>query len=592
MNIIEQQIRMYIQKLLISEADVSKSGYDIYIPGTYLFGDEDEGLKRWRVERINQQAMENGCDRGFLIIATNRNKSVKKKSIFKKPTGVTSLGGHDQEKIDNELLMQDITTTIKSIETYSKYYSKDYRIVLSTPIQRGRRKIYAAWIVDMTTNPLNYFLQLLSKIQQLQRSTTFKISKQATKYILGTNTEIITQSEAIGWTTSIRNYLDELKRTDKELYNAEFPKTKISELQLNSIPDFTKMNRIVIPAETYDVDIKTGLVDIDVEWLYKYGFQTTTFEGKAIVSNDPITGNISFQPVNGSITVAGITSNESPGSFTGEFKDGAPWKGTLTRNNSDDGEESKFIGEFVSTVYVVTTATTPKSKFSLIKLNGTQYYNVKNDSEGKYFIGTWKNGNLDNGKYYSRKPGTTDYLLTGKVINGEYIAEKKVIELKTVIYPYLFPAGIFKGKKAYTSSDPTLSNAYIWVTNKNAWGEILKSDVKLYVNAQITETEFTSKITMITDATIAVKLSDEFKEGTSYVELKTNNDIVVYDAALNIMGDYTPIPADQKKLIWTGATATGKKYYAVHVKDDKGKIMPEVFWIKSSVVAKEIPFIK
>jgi len=590
MNIIEQQIRMYIQKLLISEADVSKSGYDIYIPGTYLFGDEDEGLKRWRVERINQQAIENGCDRGFLIIATNRNKSVIKKTLFKKPTGVASIGGLDQEKIDNSLLMQDITTTIISIETYKKYYGKDYRIVLSTPIKRGRKKIYAAWIVDMTTNPLNYFLQLLSKIQELQRSTTFKISKQATKYILGTNTEIITQSEAIGWTTSIRNYLDELKRTDNELYNAEFPKTKISELQLNSIPDFTKMNRIIIPAETYDVDIKTGLVDIDVEWLYKYEFRTTSFDGKAIVNVDPVTGRPYFEPVYGSIDVI---SKSNTSTFTGEFKDGAPSKGTLTRKESDDGEASKFIGEFVSTIYKVTYDHDSNLSFDLIKLNGTQFYNVKNDLEGKYFIGTFKNGNLDNGKYYSRKSATADYLLTGKVINGQYIAEKKPVELKTVIYPYVFSAGIFKGKKAYTSLDPTLSNyAYVWVTNKNAWAQILTSDVKLYVNAQITESEFTSKITMITDATIAMKLSAEFKEGTSYVELKTNDDIVVYDAALKILGDYTPRPADQKKLIWTGGTATGKKYYAVHVWDDKGKIMPEFVWIKSSVVAKEIPFIK
>ena len=590
MNIIEQQIRMYIQKLLISEADVSKSGYDIKIPGTYLFGDEDEGLKRWRVERINQQDIENRCDRGFLIIATNRNKLVKKPNIKKKMPDWTRKYIQSQERADNELLIQDILTTIKSIETYNKYYSKDYRIVLSTPIQRGRQKIYAAWIVDMTTNPPSRFLELLNKIQELQRSTAFKISKKATNYILGTNTEIITQSEAIGWTTSIRNYLDELKRTDLELYNAEFPKTKISELQLNSIPDFTKMNRITIPAETYDVDIKTGLVNIERWWTGKYGFRNQ-FEGTAIVNVDPVTGQPYFEPVYGAIMIG---SKGSDGNFTGDFKNGAPWKGTTNIVSVlSDGDESKFIGEYVPTIYKVTHDPDSNYSFNLIKLKGTQYYNVKGDLEGKYFDGTWKNGIIDNGKYYSRKTATDDYLLTGKAINGQYIAEKKPVELKPVIYPYVFKAGIFKGKKAYTSSDPTLLNyAYVWVTNKNAWVQILKSDVKLYVNAQITETEFTSKITMITDATIAVKLSDEFKEGASYVELKTNDDIVLYNAASKPIADYTPIPADQKKLIWTGATATGKKYYAVHVKDDKGKIMPEFYWIKSSVVAKEIPFIK
>ena len=55
MNIIEQRIRMYIRKQLMLEG-VGVSGYDIKIPGTMLIGDTDDGLKRWRVERINQQA--------------------------------------------------------------------------------------------------------------------------------------------------------------------------------------------------------------------------------------------------------------------------------------------------------------------------------------------------------------------------------------------------------------------------------------------------------------------------------------------------------------------------------------------------------
>ena len=590
MNIIEQQIRMYIQKLLISEADVSKSGYKIRIPGTMLFGDEDEGLKRWRVERINKQAIENKCIRGFLIIATNQNKLVKKPNTKKKMPDWTRKAIQSQERADNELLIQDILTTIKSIDTYNMYYSKDYRIVLSTPIQRGRQKIYAAWIVDMTTDPPSQFRQLLNKIQNLQRKTTFKISKKATNYILGTNTEIITQSEAIEWITSIKDYLTELQKTEPEFYDLEFLNNKTSINQIKSIPDFTKMNRITIPAETYDVDIKTGLVNIDYDWTSKYGF-SNQFEGTAIVNVDPVGGRPYFEPVYGSIMIA---KGSDGSTFTGDFKNGAPWKGT---NNivgvPSDGDESKFIGEYVPTIYKVTHDPDSNFSFNLIKLKGTQYYNVKGDLEGKYFIGTWQNGIIDNGKYYSRKTATADYLHIGNVINGQYIAEKKPVELKPVIYPYVFKAGIFKGKKAYTSSDPTLLNyAYVWVTNKNAWVQILKSDVKLYVNAQITETEFTSKITMITDATIAVKLSDEFKEGASYVELKTNDDIVLYNAASKPIADYTPIPADQKKLIWTGATATGKTYYAVHVKDDKGKIMPEFYWIKSSVVAKEIPFIK
>ena len=76
MNIIEQRIRMYVQKLLISEAGGNESGYDIRIPGTMLIGEPEDGIKRWRVERINQQAIAAGCQRGFLILSNRRFKSV------------------------------------------------------------------------------------------------------------------------------------------------------------------------------------------------------------------------------------------------------------------------------------------------------------------------------------------------------------------------------------------------------------------------------------------------------------------------------------------------------------------------------------
>ena len=107
---------------------------------------------------------------------------------------------------------------------------------------------------------------------------------------------------------------------------------------------------------------------------------------------------------------------------------------------------------------------------------------------------------------------------------------------------------------------------------------------------QITEVEFLKKITSITDATVAAQLSTEFKKGTSYVEVNTTNDIICYDSKGNALGEYDQYDADQKKLIWTGITATGKKWYSVYIKDDKGKIMPDAVWIRGSLVVKEIPY--
>ena len=165
-----------------------------------------------------------------------------------------------------------------------------------------------------------------------------------------------------------------------------------------------------------------------------------------------------------------------------------------------------------------------------------------------------------------------------------------------VKYPYTIKnKGSLSGQTVYTSSNSTLINyVYIWVTNKNEWNQMLKSDFEEYVNKQITEIEFLKKITSVTDATVAAQLSVEFKKGTSYVELNTPTDIVLYNSAGTALGEYKQFVADQKKLIWTGATIarTGtKKWYAVHVKDFKTKaLLPDVFWIKSENVAKEIPY--
>lgn len=623
MNIIEQRIRMHIRKQLMLETEgVGVSGYDIKIPGTFLYGDNDDGLKRWRVDRINQQAKENGCSRGFLIIATNKNKSVKDKSTDKKKSNAKIDPNRkksavpmdrdvnvDLEKVEDSLLMRDITTTIQSIETYAKYYGTDYRIVLSSPIQRGKRKIFAAWIVDMNTTDPTRFRQLLTKIHDIQHNTKFKLSAKATQYFIGTNTEIITQSNAIAWTNSIVNYLEDLKRTKPNTFKDEFPKNEVSEEQLKSIPDFTKMNRIAIPVETYDANIKPGsLIDVDFDWLTTHGFNNS-FIGTAIVNNDTLTGTLTLEPVEGEINLIRGEDATKLSTFKGTFKNGAPWKGTTTFNGTtqydanenpevvyENNDETQFIGEYKSSIYSIDRDSGPVINYQLVKLNGKQYYNKKNDTEAKYFDGTFTVTGPQDGPLWVRESKTEGYTKIGNFVNGRYISLKVPVKPVLVKYPYTIKnKSSLSGQTVYTSSNSTLINyVYIWVTNKNEWNQMLKSDFEEYVNKQITEIEFLKKITSVTDATVAAQLSVEFKKGTSYIELNTPNDVVLYNAAGTAVGDYEQIAADQKKLIWTGATIDRggtKEWYAVHVKDFTTKeLLPDVFWIKRENVAKEIPY--
>ena len=579
MNIIEQQIRKYIKKRRILEAG-NKSGYDINIPGTMLAGD----LKRWRVERINQQAKDNGCDRGFLIVATKREKTA-----------------------DDSLLMNDIVNTIKTIETYTDTYGDDYRIILSNPVQRGKRKIYAAWIIDLRTSKPTPFRELLAKLQDIQKTTSFQLPIPYQQYTLG-STEIINQSKAIGWTDAIADYIKILKT--KPWFYTEFPKNnKRSTAQLRSIPNFRNMNRITVPDDdgASEEDITAPkLTTIDNAWKKTNKFPTP-FYGTGYVFTDAISGDLTLQPVNGNMPVEDITSGRT-GVFMGEFKDGAPWKGetgykaTRADDTYDyekgetgytDGDFTLFDGEFTSAIYKINTNSSQKFRFSVTKLKGIQYYNRNNDEKASKFVGEFKNNIVYNGSWQERKTKSGPYIEVAKIVNGAYIAIKNPVELKTVTYPHkIINIGSLTGKTAYISSNNTLSNyVYIWVTNKNAWAEILKSDFEQYVNAQIKETEFLKKITWINNIT-SVPADISAKEGTSYVELTTAGKIAVYDKSGEDLGNYFQIAADGKKLIWTGETASGKQWYAVHIKDDKGKILPDVFWIPVSIVAKEIPFIK
>ena len=241
MNIIEQRIRMNIRKQLMLEAEgVGVSGYEITIPGTFLYGDNDDGLKRWRVERINQQAIAAGCQRGFLIVATRRPKF---------PT-------------NDSALMNDIVNTIKTIDTYKNFYGDDYRIILSNPVERGKRKIYAAWLIDLrTAPPENRFARLLKTLQDIQRQSVYQQYARFEKYAIG-STDVIDQSQAIAWTTAIKKYLLYIEKAIPAGYKKYFP-----EDPNEFIPDFSQMNRIKIPDEVdSDINIAPKLTLIDDEW--------------------------------------------------------------------------------------------------------------------------------------------------------------------------------------------------------------------------------------------------------------------------------------------------------------------------------------
>jgi len=569
MNIIEQRIRTYIHEQLISEAD-NGSGYDIKIPSTYLISD----LKRWRPERINKRAKENGCVRGFLIVAKKASKTT-----------------------DDSKLMADISATIKSEPGTKDYYSNDYRIVLSTPVQRFKRKIYAAWIIDLRTDKPTPFRVLLNKLQTIQSKTVYQDYQQFEKYAIGT-TDIITQPQAIAWTIAIKNYLNKLKLEKPDWYKQQFPDTDVITRQLNSIPDFTNMNRNVVPGD----DVGNGTAKetvIDINWKRANGFNTS-FDGTANVSVDPVSGITVLIPINGSIRIQELSTKRA-GTFEGQFKNGAPFigiteydpdvKGTTTDfgkgmtgtdETYSENFNTYFDGEYDATISSVLDQDKKTMSYTLDSVKGKNYYNIGGDWKATYFDGTYNNNKEYNGVVYTRDTPGENYYISAKITNGKYGQKSG----KPATYPY-------KKENQFTVYQLTddLDHVYVWFKLKNLWAQFLTTDHTKLINNFITSAQFQASIQWVTDPTLATKLSTTFKEGTDYVILKSDATIDVFVATdlKKRAGQYDP-SADTRgrKLEWTGNV--GGNMREVFMKDGSGKYLDKFYLIKDVDIEKTIKY--
>lgn len=558
MNIIEQRIRTYIHEQLISEAD-NGSGYDIKIPSTQLTSD----LKRWRPERINKRAKENGCVRGFLIVATKASKTT-----------------------DDSKLMADISATMRSEPGTKDYYSNDYRIVLSTPVQRFKKKIYAAWIIDLKTDKPTPFRVLLNKLQTIQSKTVYQDYQQFEKYAIGT-TDIITQPQAIAWTIAIKNYLNKLKLEKPDWYKNQFPDDiDIITQQLNSIPDFTNMNRNVVPGDDVGDGTSKETV-IDNNWKNDNAF-ATNFEGTAIVSIDPITGIKTLQPVEGHTSVRELNTNRG-GRFAGTFKNGAPFKGELSwlpLNHVEykDNELTGFIGELDTSIFTppIEKDDGPKMIFNFSYKFGKSYYNIGTDMAAYYFDGTFNKDNEYNGVAYKRDASNENYYINGKVTNGKFERAGG----KPATYPYKKTGNL----TLYQLPDD-LDHVYAWFKLKNLWGQFLTINHTKLINNFITGAQFEASIQWVTDPTLATKLSTTFKEGPNYVILKSDDKIDIFDPE-NVKqraGQYDPTKGSfGRKLEWTGNV--GGNMREVFMKDKTGKYLEKLYLIKDADIEKTIKY--
>lgn len=500
MNRVEQYIQsVLIKKRLLEqqliEDDKSKkyekdpeydpdTGYLYKIPKT-TYGSGN--LQKLRVHFIDKAARENGADRGFLVVAIHKDKT-------KKPT-------YDQ-------MINAIVDRMRMDSALSNYYGYNYRIVVSVPKGTDRRKVFAVWIVDVSTeSPLQNLLSILENYTRKNINRKLTYSMRGIQNILqledGENYSslVMTQPVAIQWTTSLNNLIKSIKEKAPDWWKQNFPDTSRSQIMLNSVPDFRFMNRIDVEkfqAAQGDV-VQLGQLQLDPETLGRDYNIISSFSGTGLIEADPISGKYSLIPIKGigNFTFPrGCTSNCRYGTFDGEFKSGAYYDGTLTwdlTGNEKKFDITKFIGTVESEIDEEYNQETKQyeSSFSFAFNNGDAYY-YKNDADkyGYKFSGKFE-GKIKpkNGVYYERETIDSEYVAIGEVKGGKYTEYAK-----PVTYPYKAANGVV----VYTQN-PEDKFVYTYAADEKKWYVALKADHAKLVNNTITNKEFESKLTTIQD---------------------------------------------------------------------------------------------
>lgn len=515
MNSIDQ----YIRNKILEQTEVNTpSGYKIKILSSH-YGNTD--IERVRSKYIKDRAIANGCDYGLGIVATKKNKS-----------------GND------DLLIQDIVATMKQNPDILKYFSKDYRIILSKPRETGkRRKFFAVWIVDMSNKSL--FANKLKLLQQrLAKQTRFQdiISKTMLLSDEKSGSDIITQTRAIVWSESIVKIMQDLyaEQNTNTLYKELFPTESVAKEFKNAIPDFSDM---LFGVKIDDDDVskeqtKSEIVTIDWAWLEK-NKTDFNFRGTANVILDPITAQTKVVPIEGKIYTAGaksmdatdFLSNKIPW-FDGKFdNNGAPSEGKYYFNVGHAAAETSAaaagypptesewlasLTESEPAIYVGTMQITniKKSNDKTIKfLSGKLYYYPKGgdttlltfDEEWPYFDGTYKAQTPDNGDIFSYSSKNSKYTRTYQVVNGD-------LKKKTVSYPYVESN---TGYKFYI--DSKTNQVYAYDSGCGCWISVNQNILLDLIDKTITVSDFATKVTPITDPVINAGLcttfnvDDEFK---------------------------------------------------------------------------------
>lgn len=323
---------------------------------------------------------------------------------------------------------------------------------------RKRVRKHNVWVCDY--NQLFYLSKQIDQIKSLQ----FQFAIENNDEYMG-NIVVLDFKRALKWFKILNQYLDTLTDTQKNQLNLKPINSKIL------IPDLSELSKDY-EVEITNIKTDSEIVNITYDNLEDYSSlqgNLINFLGRARIEYDSF-GRKTITPLNGTlnniIKQNDETGKDDLGEFTGEFKNGVPWKGTLTY---ESGEE--YTGEF------------PKGSVKIIK---------RTNSKGEPF--TTFEFDRTKMKPIQVKIDKTKEFVPDQTIVKQQDASKSVDEPKTdiktkeVTYPSKFTFGDGKAYTVYTTG-PSDTFVYIhdastkpkvWLTaNKQEFENSFKTGAKL-----------------------------------------------------------------------------------------------------------------
>lgn len=450
---IDQLIRKYIknyavqlsESALLSEAD--KKWESPYIPAS----DTRIGMK------VNNAAQSAGAITGLPVISKRTRK-----------------GTYTESELD--ALVKQVFEKAAKKNFPDKYNPKTKLFIYYKALDKTNKKVWNVWAIDKNETGIN---QLSKEIKQaLQKTTYFTQTEQQIDKIQAVS--LMTLEQANKWFT----YLEESSK--KLNLSSKLNLPKLDKIKTDVVGDDTQKDLTSQDVEIRRTeDNKYDVYDTSGKLLYS-NVDSNFFDGDAKMSISADGESLIFQPIYGTQSILEFTTNRD-GEFTGEFKNGMPYKGSIRYYSTTNDQIKYFEGEVESKVYTKSG----QQHFKFSKIKGIVTY-----GNGMIFDGDFKDNMPFNGRVFNKNEQAI-----GQIINGEYKSG--------INYPQDLEINIDGKLNKFTvyELDNTL---YVYDQQGKFWGKIIDKDKFEKEDLYTQDKSIFDNISSVTDAATIKKLNKKF----------------------------------------------------------------------------------